>query len=303
MKVLEQRVLTSIKRYGLWKPKDVVTLAISGGVDSMVMLEILLSTQRSHKAELRVVTFDHGLRSESEQEVEMVKETCVHRNISCTVERLHIQKGPRLQERARMARRTFLEQCDGYIATAHHASDQAETVLFRLLRGSGLDGLQGMQRQHGRWVKPLLDIFKPEIYTYADKKNLNWCEDPSNDTTTRGEIRRVWEYLTPIRSNPEKSMSAVANLLSRDADFIQTQVSLYYKEVVVEDRINVSALRKHHIALQTRLIREWLWSSGVNVGRQHVEQLLYWNPSENGQSIQLSSEKRIRQHNGLWQLC
>ena len=303
MKKLEQRVLTSIKRYGLWKPKDVVTLAISGGVDSMVMLKVLLSTQRSHEAELRVVTFDHGLRSESKQEVEMVRNACLQHQIPCTIEGLHLQKGPRLQERARVARRSFLEQCEGYIATAHHASDQAETVLFRLLRGSGLDGLQGMQRKHGRWVKPLLDIFKSEVYAYADNKDLTWCEDPSNDTTTRGEIRRVWEYLTPIRSNPEKSMSAVANLLSRDADFIQTQASLYYEEVVVEGTMNVRALRLHHIALQSRIIRQWLWGCGVNVGRQHVEQLLYWTPRTNGQSIQLSSDTRIRQYNEMWQLC
>ena len=303
MKALEQRVLTSLKRYNLWDPNDVVTLAVSGGVDSMVLLEILINTQRSHQAELRVVTFDHGLRTESKEEVQLVAKACLQREVPCTVEYLNIQKGARLQERARMARRAFLEQCDGYIATAHHASDQAETVLFRLLRGSGLDGLQGMQRRHGQWVKPLLDIFKSEIYEYAERKNLRWCEDPSNDRTTRGEIRRVWEHLTSIRSNPERSLAAVAQLLARDADFIQTQASLEYSDIVCEGRVNVRILRTHHVALQARVLRQWLWAGGVNVGRQHIEQLLYWMPKQNGQTLQLSGGSRISQQNDMWDIC
>ena len=163
VKKFEHRVLNVIKRSKLWIPDECVTLAVSGGVDSMVMLDVLAQTQRSHRGNLQVVTFDHGFRVESAAEVQFVCQVCQTYDIPCIIQSLHLADGPNKQERARNARREVLSQLDGAIATAHHASDQAETVLFRMLRGSGLDGLKGMSPRSERWVKPLLMEFKESI--------------------------------------------------------------------------------------------------------------------------------------------
>ena len=86
----EQRVLSVVKRNHLWATDDSVTLAVSGGVDSMVLLDVLIRAQRSHRGALKVVTFDHGFRSESADEVVFVQTVCQSHNIPCLVHALHI---------------------------------------------------------------------------------------------------------------------------------------------------------------------------------------------------------------------
>ena len=87
-KKFEQRVLSVIKRNELWTDGGVVTLAVSGGVDSMVMLDVLIRTQRSHRGKLQVVTFDHGFRTESADEVKFVQTVCQRQDIPCVIHAL-----------------------------------------------------------------------------------------------------------------------------------------------------------------------------------------------------------------------
>ena len=305
MASFEQKILATIKRHRLWSAGEALNLAISGGVDSMVMLDVLCRTRRSHKARLSVVTFDHGLRDASSSEVEMVRSVCTEWDVSCEIESLQLSKGPNLQERARVARRTHLERREGLIATAHHASDQAETILFRLLRGSGLDGLQGMHRRQGRWLKPLLDVFKTEIYEYAHRQNLQWCEDPSNVNSTRGTIRNLWSELSNIHPNPEKALASVSTLLSRDADCLAILAEQAYREVLTQSQngeVKLSELRRHPLAIQSRVLRMWCWEQGVEIGHRHIEGLLDWVPQQNGQRYQIAQGLFVVQQNQVWTL-
>ena len=302
-KKLEQRVLNVIKRSQLLNPEECVTLAVSGGVDSMVMLDVLANTQRSHRAKLQVVTFDHGFRVESAAEVQFVSDVCRTYNIPCVMQSLNLSDGPNKQERARQARRDALSKTDGLIATAHHASDQAETVLFRMLRGSGLDGLKGMNVRSGRWVKPLLMEFKESIVEYANERNLEWKEDPSNIKSTRGAIRQLWSDLEKVRPNPEKTMASVATMLSRDAACLDELSEQMMFSVLVDNQIDVGQLRTLHPAIQARILRRWLWQNGVDVRSQQIEVLLEWSPSRNGARLQLQSDVFILQRNEAWSLC
>jgi tRNA(Ile)-lysidine synthase len=302
-KRVEHQVLTHLRRHQLWQHHDSVVVAVSGGVDSMVLLHILQATQRSHRGHLQVVTFNHGLRTESTSEVEMVQQQCAQWNLACTIHELHLDKGPNLQARAREARRAFLLNLDGVIATGHHASDQAETVFFRLLRGSGLDGLQGLRPKYGRWVKPLLPLYKSEIVDYAHQNNLQWCEDPSNSETTRGAIRQLWPHLESIRSNPEKAMSVTGMTLARDADFISECVNTVLTQVMDGNGLKIVEVHQHHSAIQVRVIQKWLWMQEVEASHRQLEDLLHWRPQQNGQQIQLSRTVRVEQRNDVWWLC
>ena len=302
-KKLEQRVLSVIQRKKLWSPGDAVTLAVSGGVDSMVMLDVLAQTRRSHKGDLNVVTFDHGFRTESADEVEFVRSVCLQHQVPCCIHHLQLDSGPNKQERARNARREFLLQQQGWIATAHHASDQAETVLFRMLRGSGLDGLQGIQVKSDRWVKPLLMEFKEDILHYAQVRELEWREDPSNVHSTRGAIRGLWQTLSQVHPNPEKAMASVATVLSRDAAYLDSQAKESMQDVAQDNQLTLSLLRTYHPSIQSRIIRMWFWNNDVNVKGSQVELLLAWMPSRNGAIFQVSKNVQVVQRHGVWSIC
>lgn len=303
VKKFEHRLLSVIKRHQLWPSEEDVTLAVSGGVDSMVLLDVLAQTQRSHRANLKVVTFDHGFREESATEVQFVNEVCKRHRIPCIMQSLNLVDGPNKQERARNARREVLSRIDGLVATAHHASDQAETVLFRMLRGSGLDGLKGMSIRSGKWVKPLLLEFKEDIVAYATERDLEWKEDPSNITSTRGTIRQLWADLEKVRTNPEKAMANVATLLSRDAEYLDGLAEQATADVLSDNQIDVGKLRLIHPAIQSRILRKWLWKNDIDVRGQQIELLLNWRPSRNGARIQLQSNVHILQRDTAWSLC
>ena len=299
----EQRVLNVIKRNRLWTDGDIVTLAVSGGVDSMVMLDILHKTARSHKGKIQVVTFDHGFRIESAEEVRFVESVCHKLSIPCIIHALNLVDGPNKQERARQARRSFLYMQDGLIATAHHASDQAETILFRMLRGSGLDGLKGMCVQSGRWLKPLLMEFKEDILNYANERRLEWREDSSNTASTRGVIRQLWSEMAVVHPKPEKSMFSVARMLSRDAEYLDSLAVDALHSVLDDNQVFVDNLRELHPAIQSRVLRRWLWNNKIDVSGQQIEMLLKWTPSRNGALFQLQSSVYIKQFTGRWLLC
>ena len=299
----EQRVLSVIKRNQLWTDGDAIILAVSGGVDSMVMLDVLIRTQRSHRGALQVVTFNHGFRTESAEEVVFVQTVCQNHNIPCFVHALHLADGPNKQERARLARQQFLLSQAGVIATAHHASDQAETILFRMLRGSGLDGLKGMSVQSDRWVKPLLREFKEDILRYAEERGIEWREDPSNIVSTRGTIRQLWTSLSTVHPKPEKTMANVSRMLSRDAECLDALAVEIFSNVVNDNQILLGRLRELHPAIQARVLRRWLWQNKIDVSGQQIELLLEWKPTRNGALFPIQASTHIQQSSVRWSLC
>ena len=167
------------------RPKH-LTLAVSGGGDSMALLH--LAAEWAGDVGLDVVTVDHGLRPESAQEAESVAESCRALGIAHqTLRWSGWDRQGNLQDAARLARRRLIEdhaRSSDAILTGHTGDDQAETVLMRLARGSGVDGLAGMatRERHGAlWLRPLLDIRRAELRVYLRDKGIEWVDDPSND--------------------------------------------------------------------------------------------------------------------------
>ena len=151
-RTLPLRVLESIRRHRLWEPGDRVLLAVSGGVDSMVLLHVVHQMRDAHGGALSVASIDHGLRPESAFEVEQVGRATAALGLPFQPFTLNLEAGSNLQARARDARQAALVSLGtDRIATGHHLDDQAETVLFHLLRGSGARGLQGMQACRAPW--------------------------------------------------------------------------------------------------------------------------------------------------------
>lgn len=163
---------------------ETLVVGLSGGVDSVVLLHLLRFTPGLPSLTLVAAHVDHAMRPDSGGDARWVAGLCVAWDVPADVRRL--AHAPTTEAEARAARYAVLEEVRAAhqaqrVLTAHHADDQAETVLFRVLRGSGLRGLQGIPERRGPALwRPLLPFTRDEIVTYAETMGLSWREDPSN---------------------------------------------------------------------------------------------------------------------------
>lgn len=177
---------------GLTGSRDAaLVLAVSGGPDSMAMLDI---ARRCWTGSLYAATVDHGLRPESADEAAMVGAYCAGAGVAHVTLRPPVPIIGSLQSAARVARYALLERhaddCGaGFIVTAHHADDQLETMLMRLARGSGVDGLAAIRARNGRVIRPMLHCRKAELITYCKRAGLRFVSDPSNANTDFDRVR------------------------------------------------------------------------------------------------------------------
>ncbi len=176
-------------------PNTTLGVAVSGGGDSVALLHMLAA----RGGDLRAVTVDHGLRAESAEEAAQVATLCDQLGVPHRVLKWEgWDKSGNLQDAARQARlRLISAWADAenitHVALGHTLDDQAETVLLRLARGSGVDGLSGMaaRRTVGRltWVRPLLHARRDELRAYLKAQNIAWADDPSNDDPKYDRIK------------------------------------------------------------------------------------------------------------------
>lgn len=256
VRTLQRRVLEHIQTERLWAPGDDVLVAVSGGVDSTALLHLLHRTQGAHKARLRVMTVDHGIRPESADEVRIVSEMAADLDLACTVVSLGLEKGPNLAERARDARRQALVAAGAdWIATGHHEDDQAETVLFHLLRGSGSRGLQGMQSRAGCWVRPLLRESREVLQAWATAEDLQWCEDPSNPASQRGRIRELMPSLDALHGGAQRALARSARLLAREDELLSLMEDEAWNATASGEGLDRAGLAVLHPAIQLRLLK------------------------------------------------
>jgi tRNA(Ile)-lysidine synthase len=207
-------------------------LAVSGGPDSLAML---LLAHDSMPHQIAAATVDHGLRAEAADEACYVAEICAKRGIRHEILKPIIPISGNLQSNARQARYALLEkwaddQGCAFIATAHHADDQLETVLMRLARGSGVDGLSGIRAENGRIIRPLLGFSKAELIAICEQFGVKPIADPSNANLEFDRVKmRFWlsgsehplEPIAAVRSASALSEASVA--LRWMADYLATE--------------------------------------------------------------------------------
>ena len=184
-------------------------VAVSGGIDSMVLL--YLSAQQYTNYVPIILTVNHGLRPEAEQEALFVFQYSQNLNLKCHILNWYGKKPKsNIQSSARRIRYSLLLQwCNenkiNYLMIAHQKNDQAENIMIRLERGSGLDGLAGMQENtylNGICIlRPLLSVSRKELILYANKKNIPWINDSSNDN--KKYRRTLYRNMLKISENPE----------------------------------------------------------------------------------------------------
>jgi tRNA(Ile)-lysidine synthase len=228
------KVQQTIDRHQMLAVGDTVVVAVSGGVDSMVLLCLLLRLCTRYRACLHVAHLDHGLRgSESADAALFVCRQCEVYRVPVTTARadgsaLRDQPGGSVEAAARDLRYRFLErvadeQGATRIALGHHRDDQAETVLMNLLRGSGARGLGGIPPVRGRFIRPLLECSREEIERFARREGICYVEDSSNHLLSFGRNRIRLELLPELarRYNPN-----VAEALASAATVFEAEDAL-----------------------------------------------------------------------------
>jgi tRNA(Ile)-lysidine synthase len=183
-------VLRTVRAHGLCRPGERVLVAVSGGPDSLALLHALWELRARLLVELEAVTIDHGLRAGAAAEAELVRERAAALEVPWRLVRVDVAaarraSGGSLQEVARRLRLAALAELAaargaGRVALGHQADDQAETVLFRIVRGTGLRGLRGIPYRRDPFVRPLLDVPRDEILRYLRRRSIAFAEDPSN---------------------------------------------------------------------------------------------------------------------------
>ena len=230
-----------------------VLVAVSGGLDSVCLFHLLVALESSWQLELSVAHVDHGLRGEAAKaDARFVGDlaTGLGYRFACEqVEPRALREGgssrarPTLQEAARTLRYAALRGMASklgadVIATAHTADDQAETVLLRLLRGCGPDGLGGIpeRSQDGRVVRPVLAVTREALEGYAAERGVRFREDASNagDDYARNRLRHHWIPQLSSNFNPRllRTLGNLAEASRRDAEWIDEQVMAEFERRV-----------------------------------------------------------------------
>ena len=276
---LVSRARAFVSSRELITPGDTVLVAVSGGPDSVALLDILYALRDELKISLHVAHLNHRLRGdESEGDAQFVQALSRRMDLPCTivsrdVKTFAAQSGLSLEEGARAVRYHFFEETSRVlgadkIATGHTLGDQAETVLFRLIRGSGSRGLRGIPAlRDGLFIRPLLKIAREEIETYLTERSILFREDASNADLrfTRNRIRAcLLPYLkAQYNANILRVLDRTAELLGSEDDFLDQVTSEIFGQILkrrTQNKIVLEApkMLAHHKALQRRIIRKAL---------------------------------------------
>lgn len=280
--MVEQAVVEQLRRYLLLQGVRHLGVAVSGGADSVALLYLMLPLCRKAGVAMTALHLNHGLRVEAVEEERYVRELCARAGIHCHTGKADLSTLPcglSLEMAARRERMRFLR--DGAelfaldaIATGHHADDVAESMLLRLMRGSGATGLSGLRprSEHSglTLIRPLLAISSPALRAWLRERNIAWREDGSNlDTTIQRNCVRhtLLPFLEKHTSPGLRSRLCMAGEILREEDVLLEELAGQALKGMSKGEgpsaeLHVAALRRLPAAMQRRILRQWLFASG-----------------------------------------
>ncbi len=295
---LLDRVVQTINRYSMLAEGDRVGVAVSGGADSVFLLHTLRALAAERKITLSVLHVNHQLRgTESDGDEEFVRDLAGQADLPFLA--LPGPPGPgNLEQEARNVRRRLLEEARislglSRVALGHTRTDQAETVLFRLLRGSGLCGLSGITPKRGPAIRPLLALSRTEVRGALLDAGLPWREDSSNQNQqfarNRLRLATLPRLARAYNPNLEEALAGTAELSRVEEEYWAEQIEALYQRLSTSTGlgpvINTEALADHHLAVKRRVIRHAIAcakGSLRSIDRRHVDQVLAIVDSRHG---------------------
>lgn len=292
------KVRGTIRRWSMLQPGDLVVVAVSGGADSLVLLDVLSELAPLEGVALTVLHVDHGLRPRSGEEAAYVERVAAHYRVPFRVEKVNVtverERDMSPEEAAREARyRAFEREMKRVgarrLATGHTADDRVETVLLRLLTGTGPGGLGGIPPLRGGFVRPLIEVWRREIEAYAPLLPYEPLQDPSNfdRAVPRNYVRHV---LLPFL---EGRYPALRKVLLREAEALREVGELLdelaaeaEEELLVESgrgvEVALHRLLSLHPAVRKQVLARLLRRAGVESDFHIIENILQLAGSPGG---------------------
>lgn len=300
-------LLETLRQHRLIMPGNLVVAGVSGGADSLALLHALARLRDTLDFELHAATLDHMLRGgQGAADVQFVVETCQQWGIPCTpaqvdVRALAAERKQNLEAAARRARYEFFEQVareqadhtrlQVKVAVAHHADDQAETILMHLIRGAGQGGVGGMSLRsrllpEQGWlnkrafdlIRPLLHVTRADIEAYCADNGLQPRHDATNDDTdyTRNYVRHeIMPRLQQINPQVVQALCQFADIARAEHDYVATRAEQELgRELFVQpqrtERIRRTRFRREHVALKRELLVQAVKGLGGEPAYEHV---------------------------------
>lgn len=263
--------LATIESEELLHSGDKVLVAISGGADSVCLLDLLLAARRRYCLTIQAIHINHRLRPAANDDERFVRSLCRRLGVSLTVKRHEVSSYARLhrlsiEEAARAVRTTELEQtarrldCQR-IAVGHNLEDNLETILLNIVRGSGLTGVCGIPVRRGRWIRPLIDISREAIRSHLTARGIGWVEDETNaDPSFRRNLIRLQVLPALLAINPAAAINArrLSRLLRAEDSFLDRCAEAALRSSLDKScpsRIDIVRFRRYDEVLQRRALR------------------------------------------------
>ncbi|WP_233078201.1 tRNA lysidine(34) synthetase TilS [Rheinheimera soli] len=259
-----------------------LVLGLSGGLDSMVLLQLCHQLVLDTDITLKAVYIHHGLSANADQWADFCLQQCLKRSIPFEVQKVQLNPTANIEAQARTARYSalaaFVTTPQTALLTAHHADDQLETLLLALKRGAGPAGLSGiaaLQSFAAGWLlRPLLDFSREQLETFAKEQQLEWIEDESNADSRfdrnflRLQVMPLLQQRWPaFRQNALRSVSHI----QQQQQFVETQLEQLLPTVMHGAELDLKLLIAQDLTTQKLLVRRWLALTGLNPSTDWLE--------------------------------
>ena len=295
--MFEDKILETISKYNMIKSGEKVVVAVSGGPDSIALLNTLINLKEKLQCELVVAHVNHMIRAVADSETEYVKEFCKSKGIECFVKKIDVislanEQKIGTEEAGRNVRYEFFDEVFNKvnadkIAIAHNANDNAETVLMNVLRGTGISGLKGIEPvRDNKFIRPLIETERADIEKYCEEMELNPKFDESNkdNTYTRNKIRNVLIPFLKEEFNPSvvEGLNRLSSLASQENKYIEEIVNKEYANILVstDSREIVLKLKEFNALdefIKGRIILLCvfnLFGSTKGIEKKHIEDII-----------------------------
>ncbi len=274
---MKNKVLKTIQKYTLIENGDILVLGVSGGPDSITMLDILNEIKNDDKINLNfeiiVCHINHMIREEANEDEEYVKKYCNKKNIQFYSESIDVKKLANnnktgVEETGRTVRYEFFNEiCKktnaNKIAIAHNKNDKIETIIMNVIRGTGISGLKGIEAKRGKYIRPLIECERFEIENYCEQNKLNPRIDKTNfdNEYTRNKIRNVVIPYIKKEFNPNiiETIDRLSDVVNKEDLYIEEQMKKEYKNILQEERngqivLNLKKFNNQEKVIKARLV-------------------------------------------------
>lgn len=281
---MNNKVLKTVKKYNMLSKGDRVLIGVSGGADSIALLEFFVSVKEKYDLDICVAHIEHGIRGEdSVNDAEFVENYCKKLGVNFylkTIDAPNLAKKAKMgvEEYSRMARYDFFNtiECDK-IATAHNLTDNIETLLFRLARGTGLKGACSIPAVRGKIIRPFIEVSSGEIRKWCNDNNIPYRVDCTNSDSaySRNLIRlEILPLFEKLNANYQDNIENFISDVNEDYAFIDDYVKSIYPEIVKNNEIDLTKLNELDLSIKKRILIMFFDENGYSLSRIHLQSVI-----------------------------